>query len=205
MQRKWISTIALILILSAISSCSKDDAPELLLPEYVDLGLPSGVKWATFNVGASSPEEYGDYFAWGEISPKDSYTIENSLTYEKEIGDIAGNPEYDVARANWGGSWRLPTKTELEELKTECTWTLTTMGNHVGYKVTGPNGNYIFLPAAGFRGPSFYSVGECGYYWTSSPDESYTQVACALYFYSGYHSVDGFSRRYGISVRPVSE
>ena len=89
--------------------------------EWVDLGLPSGVKWATCNVGASDPWEYGDYFAWGETSPKSEYTKENSKTYNRNMGDISGNPNYDAARANWGGSWRIPTKKEFHELGTECT------------------------------------------------------------------------------------
>ena len=84
--------------------------------DFVDLGLPSGLKWATCNVGASSPSEYGNYYAWGEVEPKESYTQENCLTWGQEIGDISGNPQYDAARANWGGTWRMPTKSEFEEL-----------------------------------------------------------------------------------------
>ena len=88
--------------------------------EYVDIGLPSGLKWATCNVGASSPEDYGDYFAWGETSPKAEYTWENSVTYGEQMSDISGNAQYDAATANWGGSWRMPTKEQMEELVEHC-------------------------------------------------------------------------------------
>ena len=88
--------------------------------EYVDLGL--SVKWATCNVGASKPEDYGNDYAWGETSTKSSYTSDSSKTYGKQMNDIKGNSQYDAARANWGGTWRLPTGAELEELKNKCTW-----------------------------------------------------------------------------------
>ncbi|MDE6689885.1 MAG: hypothetical protein K2J86_08430, partial [Prevotella sp.] len=143
--------------------------------EYVDLGLPSGLKWAICNVGASSPSEYGNYYAWGETTTKAEFTEENNKTWEKNIGDISGNSDYDAARANWGGSWRLPSKKECEELDSKCTWTWTTQGGHNGYKVTGPNGNSIFLPAAGWcLGSSLNDAGDDGRYWSSTPDESDT-------------------------------
>ena len=170
---------------------------------YVDLGL--SVKWATCNVGASSPSDYGDYFAWGETSPKYSYTRENSVTYKKNIGDIAGNARYDAARANWGSSWRLPTGSECQELVDRCTWTWTTQGGHEGYKVTGRNGNSIFLPAAGWRnGSSLDNAGEYGRYWSSLPGEDNTD-AYNLLFDSGCQNVFWYYRSLGRSVRPVSE
>ena len=170
---------------------------------YVDLGL--SVKWATCNVGASSPSDYGDYFAWGETSPKSSYYNDNSVTYRKNIGDIAGNVHYDAACANWGSSWRLPTDSECQELVDKCTWTWTTQGGHEGYKVTGRNGNSIFLPAAGWRdGTSLYYAGDYGLYWSSTPYEGTTRHA-SIYFNSGDQSVTGFYRYCGQSVRPVSE
>ena len=174
--------------------------------EYVDLGLPSGLKWATCNVGADLPEEYGDYYAWGEIETKIEYTDDNSKTYCKSMSDISGNATYDVARAKWGGSWRLPTTIELEELKNKCKWEWTTINGKKGYKVTGPNGNSIFLPAACFRrGSSLYSAGESGWYWSSTPNESDVNFACILFF-GGYSHHDYHSyRSFGQSVRPVSE
>ncbi|MBE6177172.1 MAG: hypothetical protein E7149_01495 [Rikenellaceae bacterium] len=172
--------------------------------EWVDLGL--SVKWATCNVGASSPSEYGNYYAWGETRTKSTYTEKNSVTYKKSMGDIAGSYQYDAARANWGSSWRLPTKAECEELKNNCTWTWTSQGGHNGYKVTGKNGNSIFLPAAGWRyGSSLSYAGEGGYYWSSSPGESGSQRACSLYFRSGYRRVGWDDRDLGHTVRPVSE
>ena len=172
--------------------------------EWVDLGL--SVKWATCNVGASSPSEYGNYYAWGETRTKSEYYTSNSATYKKSMGDIAGNPNYDAARANWGGSWRLPTNAEFQELIDKCTWTWTSQGGHKGYKVTGKNGNSIFLPAAGWRGGSSLNyAGEDGYYWSSSPDESGLQRAYGLNFGSGYRSVSWYGRYGGRPVRPVSE
>ena len=176
--------------------------------EYVDLGLPSGLKWATCNVGASKPEEYGNYYAWGETSTKSNYTTDNSVTNGKNFSDIGGNPAYDVARKQWGSSWRLPTKAEFEELLNEnnCTWTWTTQNGIKGYKVTSKkNGNSIFVPAAGWRnGTSLYYQGTYGFYWSSTPYESDSFYACSLNFGSGHHSTDSNFRSYGQSVRPVS-
>ena len=172
--------------------------------EYVDLGL--SVKWATCNVGASSPSDYGDYYAWGETSTKTSYTKDNCNTSGKSMGNIGGNYSYDVARYMWGGSWRLPTKAECQELIDKCTWTWTTQGGHNGYKVTGKNGKSIFLPATGWRrGASPNDVGERGGNWSSTPYESNTYYAYYLYFNSSGHGVDRLSRSRGYSVRPVVE
>ena len=168
---------------------------------YVDLGL--SVKWATCNVGANKPEEYGNYYAWGETITKSSYTSDNSKTYGKVMTDIAGNVNYDAARANWGGSWRMPTKAEMQELKDRCTWTWTTQNGVKGYKVKGPNGNSIFLPAAGYRdGSSLYLAGSYGYYWSSTP---YDSGAYGLNFDSSCHDMCYYYRYGGQSVRPVLE
>ena len=173
--------------------------------DYVDLGLPSGLKWATCNVGASRPEDYGDYYAWGEIQTKSEYTEENSLTYRKDIGNISGNSRYDVARAQWGSSWRLPTLAEIKELKDQCKWEWTTVGGHEGYRVTGPNGNSMFLPAAGYRyGTGVNGQGSRGDFWAGTLYEG-VSVSRACYLYSGSASWDHGSRGFGRSVRPVSE
>ncbi len=174
--------------------------------EYVDLGL--SIKWATCNVGASSPSDYGDYYAWGETSTKSSYEEENSKTKtsDKSMNDIGGNSSYDVARAKWGGSWRLPTKAEFQELIDKCTWTWTTQGGHNGYKVTGKNGKSIFLPATGWReGTLSYFVGESGNYWGSTLGESNTDDAYDLFFNSSNYYTRWVNRFYGYSVRPVVE
>lgn len=189
--------------------------------EAVDLGL--SVKWATCNVGAERPEEYGDYFAWGETSPKEEYSLEtyqyvkiiitegedgwgDTTEYEwTNLGDISGT-QYDVASVNWGGAWRMPTQSEQQELLNNCTWEWTTLNDVYGYKVTGPNGNYIFLPAAGYRDESSsYNFGSYGLYSSSSPYEDNDYGAYYLLFNSGYRGWDWSGRRYGQSVRPVSE
>lgn len=172
--------------------------------DYVDLGL--SVKWATCNVGASRPEEYGNYYAWGEIQIKSEYTKENSLTFKKDMGNISGNSRYDVARAQWGSSWRLPTLTEIQELIDKCNWEWTTEGGHKGYRVTGPNGNSIFLPAAGYRyGTSVYNQGSYGYSWSGALLEGDGVSAYCLGFGSGDAFWSIGSRDFGRSVRPVSE
>ena len=169
--------------------------------EYVDLGL--SVKWATCNVGANSPEECGNYYAWGEIITKETYGPGNSLTSGVQMNDISGNAQYDVARANWEGSWRIPSYEEFEELSSKCMWTWTSVNGVNGYKITGRNDNSIFLPAAGmFIAKQPGSLGDCGYYWTSTPD---IDNECAYYsnFRSSHHSIDLSLRHQGISVRPV--
>ncbi len=172
--------------------------------EWVDLGL--SVKWATCNVGASSPSDYGDYYVWGETSTKSRNKRNNCATRGKNNGSIAGDPQCDAARANWGGSWRLPTKEEIDELVSKCKQEWTTMGGHEGCKVTGPNGNSIFLPAAGRRhGSSLYGAGENGGYWGATPDEGDSGYAYVVSFGSGNFGGDWYGRRLGRSVRPVSE
>ena len=188
--------------------------------EYVDLGLPSGTKWATCNVGATTPTGYGDYFAWGETEPKTTYSwstykwCNGSRTTLTKYNTSSGygtvdnktvlDPEDDAAAVNWGGAWRMPTDAEWTELCENCTWTWTTLNGKNGYEVIGANGNAIFLPAAGYRGGDDLSnAGSYGYYWrrscyTGSPDDAFF-----VYFYSGDVSWDFRLRLYGRSVRPV--
>ena len=99
-----------------------DDGISINGYEYVDLGLPSGLKWATHNIGAAAPNERGDYFAWGEINTKAEFTEMNCTSYGLNMQDIAGDPQYDAARANWGATWKVPSKKDFEELMNECTW-----------------------------------------------------------------------------------
>ena len=172
--------------------------------DYVDLGL--SVKWAMCNVGASKPEQYGDYYAWGETETKSSYDEDNCETWEKSIGDIGGTV-CDVAHVKWGGTWRLPTRDEFQELIDNCTWTWTTLNGVKGSKFTSKkNGKSIFLPAAGWRyGTSLSRAGSNGYYWSSTPGEGNTQCAYYLNFSSVDHDWLWGSRGLGRSVRPVSE
>ena len=193
---------------------------------YVDLGLPSGLKWATCNVGATAPEEYGDYFAWGETTAsKDNYIWR---TYKWCIGDNDNLTKYcndanygnngftdgkttldpeDDAAVNWGGRWRMPSDAEWEELITSCTWTLVKGYNGTdknGYEVkSNANGNTIFLPAAGYRDDRLNLASACGFYWSSSLYLEYTSGAWSLWFGSDYVNRDFNHRGFGQPVRPV--
>lgn len=171
----------------------------------VDLGL--SVDWAGWNVGASSPEGYGSLFAWGETSPKSGEYVESTYRYHDgssyiNIGSNISGTQYDAARANWGGSWRMPTKSECEELKNRCTWKWTTYNGVNGMKVTGPNGNSIFLPAAGWRDVALYSRGRHGDFWSGSLYDG-SGSAWGLYFNSSGAYVSYSFREDGLSVRPV--
>lgn len=167
----------------------------------IDLGL--SVKWARINVGANAPEESGNYYAWGETNIKDTYTAGNSTTYGKKIpNDISGTSN-DAARVNWGGQWRMPTDSEIKELIVNCSWEWTNLNGRNGYKVTGPNGNSIFIPAVGFkRGNELFNE-ESGFYFSSTPHVSNNNSAYNL----NLDNIDkhaGWSRRYdGRAVRPV--
>ena len=174
--------------------------------DWVDLGLPSGLKWAKYNIGATAPEQYGDYYSWGEIETKDSYAWGNCTTMGASLDDISGNAEYDVARKKWGDAWRMPTKEEQEELINNCTWELTTINGFNGFKVTGPNGNHIFLPAAGYRYEETLNFdGYYGGYWSSTPDETDNDYAHYLGFDDKEQRVNSYYRSDGQSVRAVIE
>lgn len=172
--------------------------------EYVDLGL--SVKWATCNVGADSPEGCGDYFAWGE---KSKYKREAYNYYDKTkktCKDISGI-KYDVARAKWGGNWRMPRLEEIKELINKCSWQWTELKGIEGYEVTGPNGNSVFLPAAGYRdGAGVCYRGSFGIYWSGTLYEDYSNSTYYLYFRSDFHGwYDSYYRSHGLTVRPVTE
>lgn len=187
---------------------------------YVDLGL--SVKWATCNVGASKPEDYGDYYAWGETTTKSDYSWETYKwckgTY-KTITKYCTDSYYgtvdnrttltsldDVATVKWGSKWRMPTKEEMEELNEDCTWTWTTQSGVNGMKVTGPNGNSIFLPAAGNRyGTDFYYRGSYGLFWSATLDGDDSGDAYALFFEGYGRSNDHWGRLGGFPVRPVTD
>ena len=184
--------------------------------EYIDLGLPSGLLWATCNVGAENPEDYGDYFAWGETTTKSSYDEKNSATDCKDNSwlrtngylDPNGNltMEYDVANANWGSTWRMPTKADMDELLENTTSTWTTRNGVKGRLLTSKrNGQTIFLPAAGDRSnKSLYDDGAYGFYWTSTPREDYYYSSYYLYFNSDQCLIGWSNRHFGPAVRPVS-
>ena len=162
---------------------------------YVDLGLPSGLLWATCNVGASSPESNGNYYAWGETATKSSYTQENSRTYGQDMVDISNNSSYDVAKAIWGGNWRMPTMNEIEELLEKCEWKRITQNGVNGWKVTGSNGNSIFLPNDGITGEKYSSQ-----YWSSTPSDNNKAYFLSV---SSLNIIGAANRYYGCCVRPV--
>lgn len=201
----------------------------------VDLGL--SVKWASYNVGATAPEEYGDYFAWGETSPKSDYSHDtyrwfgeisdvsdfmNVFTHwlfiikyctDTDLGFVMLNidntvlaPEDDAAHVNWGGSWRMPTDAEWIELWSKCARTWTTQNGVSGHLVTGPNGNSIFLPAAGGRGRTdLDNTSSSGIYWSSSLDTDNPYRARGVHFLSNIVYKEYADRSFGHSVRPVTE
>lgn len=177
--------------------------------EYVDLGL--SVMWATMNVGAASPEDFGDYFAWGETTPKSNYSWETYKHCNATSGSITKynssyavlKPEDDAATANWGEDWRMPNINEMNELRSMCTWTFTTRGGVKGYDVKGPNGNHIFLPMAGMKHYTWHSNFDQGRYWTSSVSSSDVSYASYLLFEATSYLWYMVDRAYGHSVRPV--
>ena len=195
--------------------------PDAAHPHQIDMG--TGVKFACCNVGASSPVEYGDYFAWGETKTKSNYdwsTYSQCRGSSSTMTKYCNNSSYgtvdnktkleltdDAARANWGSPWRMPTIEELTALNDKCTWTWTTISNVAGYKVTSTNGSILFFPAAGCRSEaSLNNAGSYGNYWSSSLYTSSAIDARELYFSSSGHSTSSISSRFGgRSVRPVSE
>lgn len=189
-------------------------------PHVIDMG--DAGKWACCNVGASSPEEYGDYFAWGETSTKTKYdwstykwcngSYDTMTKYcdDSSYGTVDNKTQLelsdDAACVNWGGSWRMPSIDEFTNLNSKCTWTWIIINNVQGYKVSASNGNSIFLPAAGYRGDyQLKDAGSLGCYWSSSLYANGANSGQGLGFYSSNHWtwVDG--RFCGQNVRPVTE
>ena len=191
------------------------------IPQAVDLGL--SVKWANFNLGAAKPEENGKYYAWADTrgytlsEPHDfswantpyctypSNPFSSSSWSKYNSGDAKLESADDAATVNLGGSWRMPTHAEWQELYNKCTWTWTSQNGINGYKVSASNGNSIFLPAAGFRdGTSSFDVGSRGLYWLSQVYSSNVYFAWGVDIHSGTHYPgDSYYRSYGFSVRPV--
>ena len=219
MKKHWLIPLCLLAI--CFPSCGGDDGDDSddsnnsvnssennssTSASYVDLGL--SIMWATCNVGASSPEEAGNYYAWAEKSTKSSYEEDNSTSYGVYRSDITGNSSYDVATAMLGGSYRMPTRAEAQELVDDCTWTYTSLNGTSGYKITGPSGNSIFLPITGYYDYGEISYDAYGYYWTSTPyslDEFADgyEYARILDFSSKSKSVSSLERWKGLCIRPV--
>ena len=216
-----ILQVALISSFALMHSCEEGPLPppvppsfEELAPEAIDLGLPSGVKWASFNVGAQSPEEHGGYFGWGETETKFYYdkkeykwcngdwwqmTKYHPFLDNKDVLDL----EDDAAHVHWGGDWRMPTRQEMDDLISKCDWKSTPCG---GYVVRGRGSyasNSIFLPGAGFGDESSRNTGY-GVYWLSTPSfvDVYYYAQC-LNFDMDMYCTSGSDRYNGRSVRPV--
>lgn len=178
----------------------------------IDLGLPSGTKWADRNIGASSPADFGNYYMWGNITPDTS----ESATNGKTIPTWSNDPTYDAATASYGSSWSTPTKEQLRELCNPeyCHWEWTSTPNSEGaaingFKISSTRPGYaqnsIFIPAAGFlRNGEYFYRADRAFYWSASPFEFYANCAYYLYFYSDYHTVDNYHfRTDAFPIRPV--
>ena len=191
-------------------------------PHAIDLGLPSGTKWCCCNVGATTPEGYGGYYAWGETSEKSVFNhinysyyngqdtngdgwIDSNLSIVNIGSDIAGT-SYDAATVNMGDSWRMPTRNQQDELRSKCSRQWTTQNGVNGILVTGPSGGKIFLPAAGFRDDNLNRVGSYGDCWSSSLDMYENFNAHNLYFTSEGWNWDCWQARFsGHTIRAVKE
>ena len=188
----------------------------------VDLGLPSGLKWSDQNLGANAPEGYGNYYAWGETEIKDDYSWDtykygdgtvftkyvpkgselgkNGFSDDKTVLDRSD----DAASVALGGNWRTPTIEEWQELENNCTWTWTAINGINGFRVEGPNGNSIFLPAAGFYRSGILSYANSyGNYWSSSLIPSDADSVNEYYLSPGSRTINSRFRYYGRSIRPV--
>lgn len=184
--------------------------------EYVDLGLPSGNKWATKNVGAATPEDAGYYFAWGEATTKNKYLPETSYTYQKNSeslilcgmakevnGRLQFTKTYDAAAQIWCGNWSAPTAKDMQELTEKCDWYWERLNGEYGYRVVGPNGNTIFLPAGGRKNLSTEFLSENGCYWLNDASMDEPTSASGLYFTSSQYNILTPARFHGFNMRAV--
>ena len=192
-----------------------------------------GPYWATKNIGAENPEDYGYYFWWGDTvgykrendkwvasdgsNSNFSFEVDNELTFGKDISTLQSEgwitaegvlaPEHDAAKKHWGGDWRMPTEQELQDLWNNCDWTWTTINGVRGYVVRGKGdyaSNSIFLPCAGLVSwTSLGLAGSDGYYWSSVQDSDNRYYSWSLNFYSCYHNTNHYRRNLGQSVRPL--
>ena len=182
-------------------------------PHMIDLGLPSGTKWACCNVGANKPEDYGGYYAWGETETKSTYIPKTCIHYDgtketyRNLGsDIAGT-QYDVAHVKWGGSWVMPSKEQMKELLENCTYKWTINNGVKGGIFTGKNGCSIFLPATGYYWEGGYcDAGREGSYLSSTQNLSHINIVYGLSFiWNRAYWFENHSRSSGSTVRPVSK
>lgn len=187
MIMRKLSVLCLLLFASLMRVCAQDadSIRNISTAQMVDLGL--SVNWAGYNIGASAPEQTGNYYSWGELETKTAF-YRSRYAHCKDrvaqhIGDCISAGEHDVARKEWGGTWRMPTAAELEELRDSCQWSWTVHNGMDGCVVTGPNGNSIFLPAAGiFWGDELQSKGKEGWYWTGTLSDTDSECAKIAFF-----------------------
>ena len=187
--------------------------PDRRHPHAIDLGLPSGTRWACCNVGATAPEGYGGYYAWGETSEKTVYDWSTYVHCDgtkdscHDIGEVICGTKYDAASVNWGEAWQMPTLDQCEELLNGCTYSWTTLNGVNGALFTSKkNGKSIFIPAAGDRfDTDLYSRGESGIYWTGTLHPFSDDCAYCLNFYGGtaFCGYNDYNRNLGRAVRPV--
>ena len=226
-KRDFLSVLLMMAVCSGsciIGSCSKNDIEENAPAEngsssadlsgttngheWVDLGLPSGTRWATCNVGASAPEEYGDYFAWGETEGRNSGKTTFSWSTYKLAGESGYDGYQDAATESWGGSWQTPSMAQIAELidGTNCNTVWTTLNGVNGRMIISKrNGKQIFLPAAGHcLDTNLGEAGTEGYYWSRSISVGYPGSASSLFFSAGHPVLMNYYYRYvGRTIRPV--
>jgi hypothetical protein len=196
------STAAQVEAAGANRETMENAEPGSIIAEPVDLGL--SVKWANFNVGASKPEEYGILFGWADVTGNKTSTSNDDYPSANPPKNISGT-EYDAAHVHWGGSWRLPTKDEQLELVGACAWEKTELNGVEGYRVTGKNGNSIFLAASGGRiGTKLHYQVSGGDFWSGTLSGN-TDEAYYMWFYGGRQAVEDLPRHYGFAIRPVTE
>lgn len=217
---KRTALFILSFMLCVISASAQNDSQNNgTVAEAVDLGLPSGTLWASHNIGATTPEEFGDYYSWGETEPKASYKLEEYRHFKAgqenvmairrafaDLGkDIAGT-QYDVAYVKWGEEWQMPSLGQFQELEQNCVWEWTSVHEVVGYKITSKtNGNSIFLPAAGSKASQRTSnIGVYGLYWSSTVAYDGPSGGCNLLIQKGSdRRRQTSSRALGYTVRAV--
>lgn len=186
---------------------AKASDPTVTTGVAIDLGL--SVYWASYNVGASSPEEFGEYFSWGETSPKSSYYTTNYSYYDSnsdqimDIGDNISGTAYDAATVNLGKDWRIPTKEEMKELIDNCSWEWVQISGIRGYKITGRNGNSIFLPAAGCKSDTQHYHKNTALCYSSATTAG--KISCyAIFKDGGSYNYSGCEKYRGMTIRPVT-
>lgn len=207
-MKNWILMMALFAILPLSMNAQKTLCPDGQHPHAVDLGLPSGTKWSCMNVGATTPEDWGGLYTWGECETKQSYTKETNRHYRNgdfvNIGNDISRSENDAAHVCWGGDWHMPTNKQVKELLTHTTHKTIVVDGVSGCEFRGKNGKTIFLPFSGVIGnQNIQRRQSAGYYWTSQQHPEYKGSAYIISLDGNKVSLDSNGRNWGHSIRPV--